>query len=462
MSTTSQLVSISEQLVDLYTANREVLSSGMHEKVNRMRQPALEHFSRMGIPSSKVENYKYTNLQPFFRPEYKQVFSRNELPKDLSTNFKCEVPQLDTYQLFTINGWFVKDLILPQLPKGVIICGFEEFSEKHPDLVEKYYGNAAPVESDGMVALNTMFARDGFVIYIPKGVVLENPIQIVNVMVDDSDLMVNQRNLIIAEDDSQAKVMVCDHTVTSQRFAINSVSEVFVGERAVFDIYGLQSQHNLTTQVAGTYLRQKADSNTLVNNLTLHSGIARNNIYVSLDDERCESHLYGLYLNDKNQHVDNYTFIDHAHPNCFSSELFKGVLDDFASGSFTGKIMVRPDAQKTNAFQSNRNLLLTPDAKFNTKPQLEIYADDVKCSHGATVGQIDEKALFYLRSRGLSKEEARILLMYAFTYEVIEKIRVKPLKEQIKGLVEKRFRGELDKCESCVVCGQLGHKISCL
>ncbi|MBN2165680.1 MAG: Fe-S cluster assembly protein SufD [Marinilabiliaceae bacterium] len=462
MSIASQMVNTTEQFIKLFEKNQSALSNGMHPKVNQLRDVALNHFKQTGIPNTKVENYKYTNLQPFFRPEYKQIITKEDISDNSNPNFKCEVPQLDTYQLFTINGRFFQGNTFPKLPDGVIICSFEDFTTKYPEHTEKYYGETAQVNSDAMVALNTMNARDGFVIYIPKGCIIDNPIQVVNLMIDNTDLFVNQRNLIIAENDCQAKVMICDHTVSTQRFAINAVTEVFIGERAVFDIYGLQSQHNMTTQVAGTYITQKTGSNVMVNNLTLHSGIVRNNIYVTLDGEHCETHLYGLYLNDKNQHVDNFTFIDHVKPNCFSSELFKGVLDDYSSGSFTGKIMVRPNAQKTNAFQSNRNLLLTPDAKFNTKPQLEIYADDVKCSHGATVGQMDENALFYLRSRGLSKEEARILLMYAFTYEVIEKIKVEPLKEQIRGLVEKRFRGELDKCESCVVCGQLGHQISCL
>jgi Fe-S cluster assembly protein SufD len=193
----------------------------------------------------------------------------------------------------------------------------------------------------------------------------------------------------------------------------------------------------------------------------LHAGVARNNIELKLAGQHAEGRAYGLYLLDKNQHVDNFSFIDHAVPDCFSDELFKGVLDDHSTGAFTGKIMVRPDAQQTNAYQSNNNLLLTNDAKVNTKPQLEIYADDVKCSHGATVGQLDENAMFYLRTRGINQEEATILLMYAFAYEVIEKIRVEPLRESIRNLVEKRFRGELDKCHSCVVCGQKETSLSC-
>lgn len=462
MNTIGQATDVNAQFVNFFETNRGSFTKGAHEKVNRLREKALKAFSKLGIPGSKNENYKYTNLQPFFKGDAATQLQPLKA-KDINIDaFKCEVPQLETHQVYVVNGWFVKSHPLADLPKGVEISSFGQFSAKHPELIEKYYGEAAPLDTDGMVALNTLMAQDGFVVYVPKRTVIESPIQIVNIMVGDEDSYINQRNLVIVEEDSEAKVMVCDHTLTSQKFAINSVTEVFVGERSIFDIYGLQSQHNYTTQVAGTYVRQQSQSTVMNNTLTLHAGIARNNVSLHMDGEHAESHAYGLYVTDKNQHVDNFTFIDHAVPNCFSSELFKGVLDDYSSGAFTGRILVRPDAQKTNAYQSNKSLLLTNDAKVNTKPQLEIYADDVKCSHGATVGQLDENSMFYLRSRGLGKEEARILLMYAFAYEVIEKIKVEPLKEQIRGLVEKRFRGELDKCESCVVCGQLGHKLSCL
>jgi Fe-S cluster assembly protein SufD len=263
------------------------------------------------------------------------------------------------------------------------------------------------------------------------------------------------------EENSQAKVLVCNHTLSASKFVVNSVTEVFAGKHVNFEYYTLENQHNLSTQVAGVFVEQKESSSVLTNNLTLHAGTLRNNVFYKLDGEYCESHLYGLYLSDKNQHVDNFTFIDHAKPNCTSTELFKGVLDDRATGAFTGRVLVRKDSQNTNAYQSNNNILVTDLARISTRPQLEIYADDVKCSHGATVGQLDDEAMFYLRSRGISKEEARVLLMYAFAYEVLDKISVKALKEQIRDLVEKRFRGEYDKCDFCVVCAETPNPLSC-
>jgi Fe-S cluster assembly protein SufD len=462
MSNVGQAVDVNAHYASVFESLRGQLTQGKPIVMNQEREKALTSFLRLGIPGSKNEEYKYTNIQPFFKGN----LAMQEVPMALSeiglADFKCEVPELDTHQVYIVNGWFVQMHPLADFPVNVVVCGLQEFAAKHPDLFEKYYGKVAPVETDGMVALNSLYAQDGFVVYIPKRTILETPIQVLNIMMGNDDKYINQRNLIIVEEDSEAKVMVCDHTMTSQRFAINAVTEVFVAERSIFDIYGLQSQHNFTTQVAGTYIKQMANSTVMSNNLTLHSGIARNNVFLHMEGEHSESHAYGLYVTDKNQHVDNYVFVDHAVPNCQSSELFKGVLDDASTSAFTGRILVRRDAQKTNAYQSNKSLLLTNDAKANTKPQLEIYADDVKCSHGATVGQLDENSMFYLRSRGLSKEEARILLMYAFAYEVVEKIKVGALKEHIRGLVEKRFRGELDKCDSCVVCGQLGHKLTCI
>ncbi len=424
--------------------------------LNNFREEALQAFRELGIPSNKMENYKYTNLQPLFSGDFTVNFEPALLTQDVKEVFSCDLDTLESHTIFLVNGWYYARNNMEGLPKGVSIGSFAQKAKNDPGFVEKYYNTRAPYLSDGVVAFNTMMAQDGFYIHVEKGVTLEKPIQIVNILMAEEALITTQRNLIVLEDNSEAKIMVCDHTLTDNKFVMNNVTEAFVGKDARFDYYNLQNQHNATTQVSGLYLEQKDNSRVQTNNLTLHAGVARNNIELKLAGEHAEGHAYGLYLLDKNQHVDNFSYIDHAVPECYSDELFKGVLDDHSTGAFTGKIMVRPDAQKTNAYQSNNNLLLTNDAKVNTKPQLEIYADDVKCSHGATVGQLDEEAMFYLRTRGINKEESTILLMYAFAYEVIEKINVEPLQERIRDLVEKRFRGELDKCHSCVVCGQKG------
>lgn len=440
----------------LFAENRELIEKDAAPEVNAAREGAMEAFSKLGIPSSKVEAYKYTNLQAWFKAGYTQAYGLNGATSEALKQFECNVHELDSYTLFTVNGKFVAGSNVEALPDGVEAGSFAELSKKHPELLKRYYGSLAKVEEDGFVALNTLFATDGIFIYVPKGKVVEKPIQVVNVLTGEQDLMVNQRNLIVVEEQAQARVLFCDHTMSMSRFVVNTVTEGHVAESAMLDFYNLQNQHNGTVQVGAYHFDQETRSLLNANYFTLHTGVARNNIFSRLGGPHAENHISGLYVIDKNQHVDNFSFINHAVPDCESNELFKGVMDDASTGAFTGRILVAPDAQRTSAYQSNNNLLLTENAKMNTRPQLEIYADDVKCSHGATVGQLDEHAMFYLRARGISKEEANILLMYAFAYEVIEKIQVPALKEQIRELVEKRFRGELDKCDSCVVCGQLG------
>lgn len=462
MNKTCRIVNLQEEYSQLYQEHRSMIEDGAPEKMNALRAKAFETFIEKGIPSNKVEAYKYTNLQPYFKGTLDIAFSKEAALNGSSDKFHCSVPELDTHNVFLINGWFAHLEDAHQLPEGVVVGSIREKALEHPEVFEKYYGQNLGDDNDAMAAMNTAFAQDGAFVYVPKGVVVDKPIQLVNIMTGENDRLVFQRNLIVVEDNAQLKVMLCDHTISPQKFVINNLTEVFANENSVFDVYNIQNQHNLTTQVSGMYVHQKKYSNILTNNLTLHSGVTRNNIRVTMDDENCESHVYGLYLSDKNQHVDNYSFIDHAKPHCQSFELFKGVMDDSASAAFTGRVLVRPDAQQTNAYQSNNNLLLTQNAKINSKPQLEIYADDVKCSHGATVGQLDDDAMFYLKARGINENEGRILLMFAFAYEVIEKIRVEPLKENIRSLVEKRFRGEFDKCDSCVVCGHQGASVSCL
>ncbi|WP_291860780.1 Fe-S cluster assembly protein SufD [Marinilabilia sp.] len=449
-------------LVELFEENRSLIEEQSSIVLNNLRDEAFDAFQELGIPSNKVENYKYTNLQPLFNGDFSFSLKPEILTENVEDVFSCDLETLDSITIYLVNGWYYTRNNPDLFPEGIRIGSLAHLAKEDPEFLEKYYGSRAPYLSDGVVAFNTMFAQDGFFVHVPKGVVVEKPIQIVNILMSEEALMTTQRNLVVMDDNSEARIMVCDHTLTTGKFVMNSVTEGYVGKDARLDLYNLQNQHNATTQVAGFYFEQHENSHLATNNLTLHAGVARNNIELKLAGAHAEGHAYGLYLLDKNQHVDNFSYIDHAVADCFSDELFKGVLDDYSIGVFTGKIMVRPDAQRTNAYQSNNNLLLTNDAKMNTKPQLEIYADDVKCSHGATVGQIDEDAMFYLRTRGISREEATILLMYAFAYEVIEKIKVKPLREQIRALVEKRFRGELDKCHSCVVCGQKGTDVTCL
>jgi Fe-S cluster assembly protein SufD len=351
------------------------------------------------------------------------------------------------------DGFYpVNDPRNSQLPEGVIIGSVKQVAETNPELFKDYFGKLSSIKKDGLLAFNGAFAQDGFFMYVPENVELDKPVQLVNIMRSDVDFMAVSHNLIILEKGSKAQLLVCDHTVDDVRFLSNRVTEVFVGENATYEHYKLENTHVKTTNLS-TLLIDQSDSSTVLGNvITLHNGVTRNTIEIDLDGENCSTMLCGMVIGDKNQQVDNFTSIIHNKPNCNSQELFKYVLDGEAKGGFTGKLYVAKNAQKTAAFQTNRNILLNKTAKMRTKPQLEIYADDVKCSHGATIGQLDETAKFYMQSRGISEEEARLLLMFAFTNDVIEKIRIPALQDRIKLLVEKRLRGKLSKCEGCIIC----------
>ncbi|HZJ80544.1 MAG TPA: Fe-S cluster assembly protein SufD, partial [Dysgonamonadaceae bacterium] len=263
---------------------------------------------------------------------------------------------------------------------------------------------------------------------------------------------VNRRLLIIAEAGAKAKLLVCDHALDDFHFVVTQVTEIFADESSVIDFYELEENSTKVTRLSSLFTAQQSKSNVIASNITLHNGYTRNNYRFRLLGEDAHATIGGLAIADKNQHVDNYAFLDHASPSCTSNELFKYVLQERSTGVFCGKILVEKDAQKTLAYQTNRNLLASADAKMYAKPQLEIYADDVKCSHGLTTGHLDDEALFYLQARGIPQEEAKMLLMVAFTKDVVELINIESLKERLEYLIDKRFRGELMRCGNCNVC----------
>jgi Fe-S cluster assembly protein SufD len=355
--------------------------------------------------------------------------------------------------VLVLNGFYytTSGERLVEQENGAIFGSLKEAITKYPELVQKHLGKYAPHESDPFVALNTAYARDGVFIYVPENQKLDKPVQIIHLLLSDENEMVQHRNLFITEKNSRAEVIICDHTLSNHLFLTNSVSEMSVGENSFMDVVRIQNEHNHSVQITNSWIEQAANSNARHSAITLHGGKVRNNLHVKLNGENANCHANGLFLTDKQQHVDNFTIIEHRVPHCISNQHYKGVLDDNSTGAFSGKIHVFPDAQKTVAYQTNNNVLLTRDAKMHTKPQLEIYADDVKCSHGATLGQINENALFYLQTRGIPKEEARLMLMYAFADEVISGIKEEALRFRIEDLVSKRLRGELSRCDNCAL-----------
>ena len=442
-----------QQYIDLFSQTEAMICRHSAEVLNAPRAVAFADFERLGFPTRKQEKYKYTDISKFFEPDYGLNLNRLDMPVNPYEVFKCDVPNMSTALYFVVNDAFYnKALPKTHLPEGVLLGSLKELAEQHPALVKKYYGKLADTSKDGVTAFNTAFAQDGFMLYVPKGVVVDKPVQLVNILRADVNFMVNRRILVVLEEGAQARLLICDHAMDNVNFLSTQVIEVFAEENTTFDLYELEETHTSTVRISNLYVNQEANSNVLLNGMTLHNGTTRNTTEVTLSGRGAEVNLCGMAIADKNEQVDNHTSIDHKVSDCTSNELFKYVLDDQAVGAFAGKVLVREGAQHTSSQQTNRNLCATREARMYTQPQLEIYADDVKCSHGATVGQLDENALFYMQQRGISLKEARLLLMFAFVNEVIDHIRMDVLKDRLHLLVEKRFRGELNKCQGCAIC----------
>jgi Fe-S cluster assembly protein SufD len=445
---------VEQQYIKLFAKYEDLIRQYASNILNCPRKQALKDFQRLGFPSIKNEDYKYTDVSQAFAPNYGINLKRLEIPVNPYDVFRCDVPHLSTLFYFIVNdSFYAKEQPKAKLPKGVYAGGLNHFAECYPDIAIRYYSKAAPPgERDGIVALNTMLAQDGFVLYVPENTIVERPIQLIHIFRSDVDTMANRRVLVIMEPRSQAKLLVCDHSIDNVRFLSTEVIEIFAGEGAYFDYYDLEESTGTTARFASLHVKQEASSNVLVNGITLNNGLTRNNYYIELNGAFAELTLCGMSILDKEQQVDTYTHITHAAPNCTSNELFKNILNDHSVGVFSGRILVKEEAQKTFAYQTNRNLCATRAARMYSKPQLEIYADDVKCSHGMTTGQLDENALFYLQSRGIPEDEALTMLSIAFTADVLNNIRLDGLKEQLHGLIEKRFRGKLAQCSGCHHC----------
>ena len=446
-------MSSEKQYIDLYNQCKGMINKHAPQVLNDLRDKAFGDFCRLGFPSKKVERYKYTDMQKIFEPDYGLNLNRLEIPVNPYDVFKCDVPNLSTSLYFVVNDSFY-DKMLPKcsLAEGVIVGSLSKVATEHPELVAKYYGKIANTGDDAVTALNTMLSQDGLMVYVPKNVKVEKAIQVINILRSDVDLMVNRRVLIVMEQGSEAKFLFCDHAADDRNFLATQVIEAFVGENAKLDLYCLEETHYKNTRVSNVYIEQQANSVVNHNVITLHNGITRNRLDLVFKGEGAECFANGCVIADKSQHIDNNTLIDHQVGHCTSHQLYKYVLGDEAVGAFAGRILVRKDAQKTSSNEINQNLCTTKKARMFTQPMLEIYADDVKCSHGSTVGQLNDAAMFYMRQRGISEKEAKLLLEFAFVNEVVDQIQLEPLKERLRYLVEKRFRGELNKCEGCKLC----------
>jgi Fe-S cluster assembly protein SufD len=446
-----------QQYIDLYKEAREMIFSHAPEPMNVVRDEAFEHFVSSGFPTRKVERYKYTDIQKLFEPNFGVNINRLQIPVDPYETFRCDVPNLSTSLYFVVNDMFYHDeKPKGHLPEGVIVGSMRDY----PELVSKYYAKQAKTSEDGITALNTMLAQDGMLIYVPKNVKVDRAIQVINILKATPqnaqrvvpDLMVNRRVLIILETNAEIKILFCDHAADDRNFLATQVIEAYVGENASLDLYCMEETHHKNVRVSNVYIDQQANSRVNHNVITLHNGVTRNKLDLTFNGEGAECQCYGCVIADKQQHVDNNTLIVHKVPHCTSTELYKYVLDDKATGAFAGRVLVEHGAQQTASQMTNQNLTATKEARMYTQPMLEIYADDVKCAHGSTVGQLNDAALFYMRQRGIPLKEAKLLLQNAFINEVIDHMQLEPLRDRLHYLVEKRFRGELNKCTGCKLC----------
>ena len=367
-----------QQYIDLFTQYEALICKHSAEVLNAPRARAFADFEQLGFPTRKNEKYKYTDVSKYFAPDYGLNLSRLDFPVNPYEVFKCDVPNMSTSLYFVVNdSFYQKAQPTATLPDGVLFGSLKEMAEAHPELIKKYYGKLADTSQDAIAAFNTMFAQDGVCMYVPKGTVIDKPIQLVNILRADTNTMVNRRILIILEEGAQAKLLICDHAMDEVNFLSTQVIEVFAHDNTVFDLYELEETHNSTIRFNNLYVHQEENSNVLLNGMTLHNGTTRNTTQVTLAGKGAEVNLCGVAIADKNEQVDNHTFIDHQVSDCTSNELFKYVLDDQAVGAFAGRVLVREGAQHTSSQQTNRNICATREARMYTQPQLEIYADDV-------------------------------------------------------------------------------------
>lgn len=438
------------QYIDLYRNNSALVDTNSAEVINRRRPEALAALEGMTLPPRGSENYETTDLEAILAPDYGVNIARVNIDVNPSATFHCGVPNLSTSLFFQVNDIYAQsENALEGLPEGVYAGSLRRFCELYPEVAAKYYSRLANL-SNPVAALNTLLSQDGIAILVPKGVKVEKPIQIVNILHNGMPLMAVRRLLVILEDDSEARILACDHTqVPGVDFLSLQTIEFFVGSNASLDYCEMEESTERTHRLSSLYLSQDAGSRVLIDGITLYNGTTRNEYFCRFEGKDAELRLYGMGIEDRHRHLDTYSRIVHSKCGCTTNEMFKYVVDDEATGAFGGLILVEQGADKTEAYQSNRNIVGSDKARMFSKPQLEIYDDDVKCSHGSATGQLDDMQVFYMRTRGIPEETAKLLLKQAFMADVIDGVRIPGLRERLHLLVEKRFSGEDLACNNC-------------
>ncbi len=439
-----------KQYIDLYDANRESIAASTGEPLNALRGDARRVLEDATLPTRRTEGYEKTSIEDMFAPDYGVNVTRMGIPVDVAASFRCDVPNLSTLLATVVNDMFIPSSTLEsRLPEGVRFMSLARASRELPELVARHYGCIAPA-ADPCVALNNMLVQDGVFIHVEKNVRPEKALQLVNIFKAPVPLAAFRRMLVVLEDGAELQILVCDHTQDKENAYLGSqVIEVSLGAGARLELCSIEESSPLTSRHSMMFIRQEERSAGIINQTTLTCGTTRNDFSVTLNGEHAESRLSGMAVGGARMHIDNDTSVVHHAARCHSDQLFKYVLDDEAEGAFEGSIVVKPTAPFTEAYQTNRNILASEKARMHCKPQLIINNDEVKCSHGASTGQLDDEALFYMQSRGIPREEARTMLMQAFMVDVIDTVRIPGLHEKLRHLVERRFAGTTGDCATC-------------
>ena len=427
---------LKDKIISSYVAfeNRVDINSDIHE----VRSKALQNFEELGFPTKKLEAWKYTSLNSVLKQDY-SIFPNKDVAIELADVKKYFIHDIDTYKVVFIDGKYSSFLSETTHDKiDVCLMSAALNKDKYKAVIDTYFNKVA--KEDNLTSLNTAFASEGAYIHIPKNTEVQKPIQIINFTTgSEAATMLQPRNLIVVEENSHVQIIERHQSLTSNAVLTNSVTEIFADKRAFVDYYKIQNDDNNASLVDNTFAEQQSNSVVSVHTFSFGGNITRNNLNFYQKGEYIDSILKGITIIEGKQHVDHHTLVHHIEPNCESHQDYKGIYDARSTGVFNGKVIVEKEAQKTNAYQQNNNVLISDKATINAKPQLEIFADDVKCSHGCTIGQLDEDALFYMQQRGIPKKEGKALLMYAFANTVLESVKIPEVKQRITKIIANKL-----------------------
>ncbi|CAL2102632.1 Iron-sulfur cluster assembly protein SufD [Tenacibaculum sp. 190130A14a] len=427
---------LKEKILSSYVAFENGLN--INSDIHEIRTNALQEFEKLGFPTKKLETWKYTSLNSILKEDY-SLFPDHDNAIELADVKKYFIHDIDSYKIIFIDGKY-SSFLSETTHDGLDVCLLSAAltKSKYKPVIENYFNKIA--KQDNLTALNTAFATEGAFIHIPRNVEVEKPIQIINFTTgNESATMLQPRNLVVAERNAHVQIIERHQSLTDNPVLTNSVTEIYTDTHATVDYYKIQNDNINASLVDNTYIEQQKESVCSVHTFSFGGNITRNNLNFYQKGEHIDSILKGVTITEGKQHVDHFTLVHHIEPNCESHQDYKGIYSDRSTGVFNGKVIVEKEAQKTNAYQQNNNILISDKATINAKPQLEIFADDVKCSHGCTIGQLDEQALFYMQQRGIPKKEARALLMYAFANTVLESVKIPEVKKRITKLIANKL-----------------------